>query len=84
MAAFGKYALGPRMLPWLVFVVMLLSAALAFAASADKILGAPDEPATTEVQQPCRDMGQVAGPNVLAAMTTQELDTLQATLCPVP
>ena len=76
MTAEGEQSLRRKTLPWLLFVLMQLAAARAFAASADRIAGAAiPEPA-------CVDMQLVVAPNVLAAMTTPELEHLQASLCP--
>ena len=63
----------PRAVLWLCLLLTVLAVTLALQLAVEKV---------TTVEAQCVDMERVIDSNVLVSMKTEELDYLQATLCP--
>ena len=74
---------GRKALPWLCLLVVQVGVARGVEGWAERLPFTSFQAATPLAQQDtCVDMGLRVDMNVLVSMTTEELDYLQAMLCP--
>jgi len=83
MLASERYGWGRKALAWLCLFILQLGLASGMEAAAEKMPFTSEvASASVEEHPPCVVMERRVDMNVLATMTTEQLEYLQASLCP--